>query len=137
MHGSQYVINQSMHGSKYVTNTPTWEGCWLQSFSVHHTMKITKILGYKTLRCTNTVASSKERWTRENYHRSQFEWIITLHQVASPLMALKLILIHVYGSEKRNPTQIAWICVKNRSRNLNFVILDRYSFCRELSRITY
>ena len=39
----------------------------LQSSSVHHMMKITKLLGYKTLRCINTVASLRERWTRENF----------------------------------------------------------------------
>ena len=47
--------------------SPTREGCWLQSPSVHHTMKIEKLLGYKTLRCTNTAASSQERWTRANF----------------------------------------------------------------------
>ena len=46
--------------------SPTREGRWLQSSSVHHTMKIKNLLGYKTLRCTNTVASSQERWTRAN-----------------------------------------------------------------------
>ena len=46
--------------------SPTREGCWLQNFSVHHTLKIQKMLGYKTLRCTNTTTSSQERWTREN-----------------------------------------------------------------------
>ena len=45
---------------------PTREGCWLQSSSVHHTMKIKKFLGHKTLRCTNTIAYSQERWTRAN-----------------------------------------------------------------------
>ena len=35
MHGSQYMTNQLMHESKYVTNTPTWEGYWLQSSSIH------------------------------------------------------------------------------------------------------
>ena len=35
MHGSKYVTNQLMQESKYVTNTPTWEGCCLQSSSVH------------------------------------------------------------------------------------------------------
>ena len=44
----------------------TREGCWLQSFSVHHTMKIEKLFGYKILRCTNTTGSSQERWTRAN-----------------------------------------------------------------------
>ena len=47
--------------------SPTREGCWLQSSSVHHTMKIKNLLGYKTLRCTNMVASSQERWTRANF----------------------------------------------------------------------
>ena len=47
--------------------SPTRESCWLQSSSVHHTMKIEKLLGYKTLRCTNIAASSQERWTRENF----------------------------------------------------------------------
>ena len=46
--------------------SPTREGCWLQSSSIHHTMKIKKMLGYKTLRCTNTATSSQEWWTRTN-----------------------------------------------------------------------
>ena len=46
--------------------SPTRKGCWLQSSSVHYTMKIEKLLGCKTIRCTNTVASSQERWTRVN-----------------------------------------------------------------------
>ena len=41
-------------------------GCWLRSSSVYHTMKIKKLSGHKTLRCTNTAASSLERWTRAN-----------------------------------------------------------------------
>ena len=47
--------------------SPTREGCWLQNSLVHHTMKIEKLIDYKTLRCTNTAASSQERWTRENF----------------------------------------------------------------------
>ena len=31
--------------------SPTREGCWLQSSSVHHTMKIEKLIRHKTLRC--------------------------------------------------------------------------------------
>ena len=44
-------------------------------------MKIKKLLGHKTLRCTNTVASSRKRWTRvnsvsgHNLHKQDF----TLH----------------------------------------------------------
>ena len=40
--------------------SPTREGCWLQNSLVHHMMKIKKLLGHKTLRCTNTIASSIE-----------------------------------------------------------------------------
>ena len=35
MHDSKYVTNQKMHGSQYVTDTPTWEGYWLQNSLVH------------------------------------------------------------------------------------------------------
>ena len=38
----------------------------LQSSLVHHTMKIKKLLGYKTLRYTNTTTSSRKRLTRTN-----------------------------------------------------------------------
>ena len=41
--------------------SPTREGCWLQCSSVHHSIKIIKLLGHKTLRCTNTAASSRTR----------------------------------------------------------------------------
>ena len=66
---------QSMAPNMWLTNcadlstrlqSPTREGCWLQSFSVHHTMKIKKLLRFKTLQCTNIVASSQERWIRAN-----------------------------------------------------------------------
>ena len=40
-------------------------GCKVLQFI--NTMKITKFLGYKTLRCTNTTASSRERWTKANF----------------------------------------------------------------------
>ena len=59
-----YVTNQSMHGFKYVTNHQLEKdvGCKILQFI--HTMKITKLLDYKTLRRTNTATSSRERWTR-------------------------------------------------------------------------
>ena len=59
-------LTNLMRESQYVAYSPTWERCWLQSSLVHHTMKITKLLGYKTLRCINTEASSRERLTRVN-----------------------------------------------------------------------
>ena len=57
-------LTNSMRRSQYAAYSPTWERCWLQSSSVHHTMKITKLPGYKTLRYTNTVASWRDRWTK-------------------------------------------------------------------------
>ena len=39
-------------------------GCKVLQFI--QTMKIKKLLGHKTLRCTSTAASSRERWTRAN-----------------------------------------------------------------------
>ena len=41
--------------------SPTREGCWLQSSSVHHLMKNMKLLGHKTLWCKNTTVSSRTR----------------------------------------------------------------------------
>ena len=59
-------LTNLMCGLQYAAYSPTWERCWLQSSSVHHMMKITKLIGYKTLRCTNTATSSRERWTKTN-----------------------------------------------------------------------
>ena len=41
--------------------SPTREGCWLQSSSVHYLMKNMKLLGHKTLWCKNTTVSSRTR----------------------------------------------------------------------------
>ena len=55
-------------------------GCKVLQFI--STMKITKLLGYKTLRHTNAATSWKERWTRANCLRSQYVCEKPLHQVA-------------------------------------------------------
>ena len=44
----------------------TREGYWLQSSSIHHTIKIKKMLDHKTQWYTNTATSSQERWIRAN-----------------------------------------------------------------------
>ena len=113
-----------------------WERCWLQSSSVHPHDEDKETHWLQNPWHADEVASSRERWIMTNCLRSQFEWIITLNQVTSPLMALKIILIYVQGCEKRNPTQITWICVKNRLGSLNFVILDIYS-CRDICRASH
>ena len=61
MHTSQYVTNLSMHRSKYMTNHQLGKDVGCKVLQFINTMKITKILGYKTLRRTNAAASSRER----------------------------------------------------------------------------
>ena len=61
MHDSQYVTNQSMHGSKYVTNHQLENDVGCKVLQFINTMKITKLLDYKTLQRTNAVSSSRER----------------------------------------------------------------------------
>ena len=49
------------------TALSTWlTNCAVQSSSLHHTMKIKKLLCHKTLWCTNTAASLRERWSMTN-----------------------------------------------------------------------
>ena len=56
MHGFQYVTNQLVHGSKYVTNHQLEKDFGYKVLQFINTMKITKLLGYKTLRRTNATA---------------------------------------------------------------------------------
>ena len=75
MHGSQYVTNQLMYRSKYVTNHQLEKDVSCKVLQFINMMKITKSLGYKTLRRTNLC--------------------IKLHSLASIVAALKIILIYV------------------------------------------
>ena len=61
MLGSQYVTNQSMHESKYVINHQLEKDVGCKVLQFINTMKIMKLLDYKTLRHTNTTASSRKR----------------------------------------------------------------------------
>ena len=84
MHGFQYVTNQSMHRSKYMINYQLEMnvGCKVHQFI--NTMKIMKLLGYKTLQPTNATASSRERWIRayvSGYNMLVKFFCIKLHQL--------------------------------------------------------
>ena len=57
MHNSQYVTKQLMHGSKYVTNHQLEKDVGYKVLQFINTMKITKLLGYKTLWRTKATAS--------------------------------------------------------------------------------
>ena len=50
-----------MHGSKYVTNYQLEKDVGYKVLQFINTMKITKLLGYKTLWHTNAAASLRER----------------------------------------------------------------------------
>ena len=78
--------------------SPTREGYWLQNSSIHHTMKIQKILGHKTLRWTNIATSTQERWTRANLSPTTIclnKFCPTLVQLVFILTTLKIILLYV------------------------------------------
>ena len=94
--------------STWLTNWCTDPSTWLTTNLIKmlaakvlqfiNTMKITKLICYKTLLCTNPVAFSRERWTRayvssHNMHVKNL--CIKLHSLASTVTALKIILIYV------------------------------------------
>ena len=57
MHDSQYMINLSMHRFKYMTNHQLEKDVGCKVLQFIYTMKIMELLGYKTLRRINAVAS--------------------------------------------------------------------------------
>ena len=60
--------------------------------------KITKLLGYKTLRRINAIASWRERWTRANVSGHNMlvkNLCIKLHSLSLAVTVLKIILIYV------------------------------------------
>ena len=79
----------------------------------------------------DTVASTKNIMNKGNFvfgHNMRVTTIATTF--ASLLTALKMILIYVKRYEKRNPTQMLMDMCDIRSEIFNFIILDRFSFCR-------
>ena len=98
MHNSQYVTNQSMRGSKYVTNHQLEKDVGCKVLHFIHTMKITKLIGYKTLRRTNAAASLRGRWTKayvSGHNMLVKNLCIKLHSLALAVTALKISLIYV------------------------------------------
>ena len=103
-------------------------GCKVLQFI--QTKKIKKLLGHKTLRCTNTTASSRERRTRANQVSSHTFLhtcgIVLLCNYASPFTALKIIFIYVQGYEKRKPKHTFTDWIKISSEKLNFININKY-----------
>ena len=78
-----------------------WWALVIDIYSIHHMMKITKLLGYKTLRCTNKITSWIERWTRAYVSDSQYACEKLCQWVASPTMAIKIVHIYLLLWEKK------------------------------------
>ena len=55
------MTNQSMYGFKYVTNHQLEKDVGFNVLQFINTIKITKLLGYKTLRQINIATSPRER----------------------------------------------------------------------------
>ena len=96
MHSSQYMTNQSMRRSEYVTYSPTWEGCWLQSSSVHQHDE-----DHETLWLQNPIAYKRSSFFKRKMNegkfclQSQFAWTKLCLILAQPFTALKIILIYI------------------------------------------
>ena len=71
---SAWLTNCADPNTRLQSPTKKVVGCKVLQFI--HTMKIKKMLGYKTLRCTYTATSSRERdeLGQEFHLRSQFSW---------------------------------------------------------------
>ena len=77
--------------------SPTRESCWLQILQFIPMMKIKKMFGHKTLRCTNIVTSSQEWWIRANSvsgHNLLKQTLLNV-QFVNTLTALKIIFLYV------------------------------------------
>ena len=104
---SQYIHSDNLSfqctaPSMWLTNRYTDPSTWLthqleknvgcKVFQFIHTIKIKKLLGYKTLWRTNATASSRERWIRANCLRLQYACNNKCNYL---IMTLKIILIYV------------------------------------------
>ena len=84
---STWLSNCANPNTQLQSPTKKVVGC--KVFQFIHTMKIKKMFGHKTLRCTYTATSSQEWWTRA---RTSFPITICLNIVFSMLVQLANIL---------------------------------------------
>ena len=129
MHDSQYMTNQ-LCGSSTRLQSPTREGCQLQSSSVHlddedqedawsqnPTMHKHSNLFTRTMNQGKTVSPITICLNK---------LCLTLVQLVSTLTALKIILLYVQGSVKRKSKHIITDQSQNRTENLFFLNIDKW-----------
>ena len=107
----------------FKTSTKKIVGCKFLQFI--HTIKIKKMLGYKTLWCKYTTTSSRERdeLGQESCLRSQFAWIEFAQYLCNLCTVLQLLKQSFYMSKVRRregSKTYSWI---PRKSYLNFEIL--------------
>ena len=87
-----------MHKSKYVTNDKLEKDVGCKVLQLINTMKITKLLGYKTLQRTmQQLLEEKDELGQIVFDHNMFvkNLCIKLHSPASAVTALKIIIVYV------------------------------------------
>ena len=96
---STWLTNYTDPSTRLQSPTKNIVGCKVLQFI--HTMKIKKMLGHKTQRCTYAVTSSQEWWTRARTSSPIANCLnrvfLMLVQLGNLLTALKIILLYVWG----------------------------------------
>ena len=75
-------LTNLMHGSKYITNHQLEKDVGCKVLQFINTIKITKLLDYKTLWCTNVAAPWRRWWTKAYVFVSYYACEKPLHLVA-------------------------------------------------------
>ena len=88
---SMWLINRCTDLSTWLTHQLE-KDVGYKIFQFIHTIKIKKLLGYKTLWRINAAASSRERWTRSNCLQSQYACNNKCNYL---MMTLKIIFIYI------------------------------------------
>ena len=127
MHGSQYETNQ-LGGSQYATSITNMRRMLVTKFFYsshdedHEVAWSQNPMVYKTQQLLKE--NEKLGETRSLVTLLHTYGIVLLCNCVSPLTALKIILIYVWGREKRKPKNIITDWMKNKLKNLSFINLN-------------
>ena len=84
-----------MHKSQYAAYSPTWEGCWLQSSSVHPHDEDHETPWLQNPTVYKHSSFLKRKMTNAYVFGSQYACEKLLHWGASPMTTFKTIIIYV------------------------------------------